>query len=583
MTTSFLDLFTPAELTFNYFNGHIDLRSGLPFMWTYLLTDPPKLAHDGWDTVEDLGRFLEGLVSLRVMTGSDAGLETELGCRDKLAEFQRDDGLIYRPRLAYTVPVADTYDQMSALQGLVVRYLADADPVCGRVIDATLAALAEAVSWDGKDAARFLHVGVRDGRPLSAYDGEVTETDNPQVPDEAWFGRLLRPALQYALATGREAPLVLARALARDIAFRSGRYGEDGSFSRVRHGEDSVWTNGHFHSRSNTVAAILRLARHTGDDDLFAWGERVFRWALGYGTSFGWYPEFIGRRDIETEGSETCCVVDMFDAAVTLARAGRTDCWEIADRIRRNQMLENQLRDVAWVSTTRERPDTETESYDRVPERALGGFAGWAGPNDLVSDFSDPYFSSLDTTQDHRRTLMGCCASSGAKGLYLAWHHALDRTDEGVTVNFAVSRDSEHATVRAFEPVDGRIEVDMKTAGTLSVRVPGRPDPADVTVTREGTPLEATWEADLLRIEHVEKGRRITVRYPLAERTETVTVGGRDFTRPVDYEVTWRGNTVIAISPEGKHCPLYRRRASLAADAPGQPRTGPVASNEFDY
>ncbi|KPL01708.1 MAG: hypothetical protein AMK75_04120, partial [Planctomycetes bacterium SM23_65] len=348
MASSYFDLIGFAELAFNYFNGHIDRRTGHPFIWTYLLTDPPKMSHEGWDAVEDVGRLLEGLVMLRVMTGSDAGLETEIALRDKLVSLQDPkDGFFYRPKLPYTVPIADIYDQMSALHGLVPRYLADGDPVCQRVIEANLSALARAASWDGTDYARFLHVGVRDGRLLSTYEGEVTESDNPESPDEAWFGRVLRPALQYAIASGKEEPLVLARAVARDIAFRSGRFGEDGSFSRARHGEDSVWTNGHFHSRSDAVASTLRLARHTGDAELMQWGETVFRWALGHGTTFGWYPEFIGRRNVEIEGCETCGVVDMLDAAVTLARAGRADCWEIADRIWRNQILENQLRDIS--------------------------------------------------------------------------------------------------------------------------------------------------------------------------------------------------------------------------------------------
>ena len=224
--------------------------------------------------------------------------------------------------------------------------------------------------------ARFVHVGVENGKALAVYQGQVVESDNPTAPDAAWFGRLVRPMLQYAIATGQEKPLVFARALARDIAFKSGRFGDDGSFSRALHGEDSVWTSGHFHSRMNTVAGILRLALHTGDKDLLAWAERVFRWAVRHGTDFGWYPEFVGRRNIAVEGCETCGVTDMFDVAATLGRAGREDCWDIADRIWRNQLLETQLRDVSWVSATRTRDDSETESYDHVAEKARGGFAG---------------------------------------------------------------------------------------------------------------------------------------------------------------------------------------------------------------
>ena len=578
------DLVASAERAFNYFVGHIDRRTGCPFIWTYLLTDPPKLAHDGWDTVEDVGRFIEALVLLRLMTGSDAGLATELALRDRLVAQQNpDDGLIYRPDLPYTTPVADVYDQMSALHGLVARFLADADPVCGRAIDACLDALSGLAAWDGADYARFNCVAVHNGRALAAYDGQLTETDNPETPDEAWFGRVIRPAFRYAVATGKEQPLVLARAVARDVAFRSDRYGDDGSFSRERHDDGSVWTNGHFHSRANTLAAILRLAAHTGDDDLVAWGERVFRWALGRGTAFGWYPEFIGRRDVAVEGCETCGVVDMLDAAITLARLGRDDCWGVADRIWRNQLLENQLRDVSWVRTTRTRDDTETECFDRAAERALGGFAGWAGPNDLISNFSDPHFSALDPTQDHRRTLMGCCSGSGAKGLYLAWHESLRPTDDGIAVNFAVTRDSDRAGLRCFEPGEGRIELTMKVAGTAEVRLPGSPDEREVSVERCGETVSTEWRRGRVRLVGLNVGDRVVVRYPLKEYTETVTVGGWDRTTPVDYELTWRGNTVVDVAPAGKRCPLYRRRAAAEGDPDGEPRVGPVGTGAYDY
>jgi len=583
MSASCLDVTSAAQLAINYFNGHMDRRSGYPFIWTYLLTDPPKMSHDGWDTVEVVGRFLEGLVPLRVMTGSEAGVETEILCRDALARCQRNDGFIYRPKLSYTVPIADYYDQMSAIQGLVVRFLADRDPVCARVIDANIAALGKAVSWDGNEYARFLHVGVKDGRPLDRYDGEVTENDNPEAPDEAWFGRLIRPALQYAEATGKEEPLVLARAVARDIAFRSGRYGEDGSFSRALFGEDSVWTNGHFHSRANAVAAILRLARVAGDKDLFEWAERVFRWALRHGTSFGWFPEFVGRRDVEVEGAETCGIVDMFDSAVTLARAGRNDCWEVADRIWRNQMLENQLRDVSWVRATSRKPDTAMEVFDQVPQLALGGFAGWAGPNDFISDFEDIYFALLDPSQDHRRSLMGCCSSSGAKGLYLAWHRSVDEGAEVTSVNFTVSRECPSASIRAWETFDGRIEVRLKTDRSLRVRVPGGVKHDQVRIAVDDRPKTPVWEGDFACLKGLRRGQQVTVRYPLVERTEKVTVGGWDFTTPVEYEVTWRGNTVVEIGPHGRHCPLYRRKDAFEKEPKDAPADLACPTNEFEY
>ena len=565
------DVTGAAALGFNYFNRHRDRRSGFIYIWTYLLTDPPKSVHEPWDLVEE-------------MTNSEEGLERELWCRDKLLELQDPkDALIYRPKTPYSVRMADVYDQASALHGLVMRYLADKDPACEKAIERNLAAVEPFIAWDGDDYARVSVVAVKDGTPLERYTGQVLETDNPEEVDEAWMGRFIPPLVMYAKATGKERPLVLARALARDVAFRSGRYGEDGSFNRARHGEDSVWSNGHFHSRANTMAGALRVARETGDKDLAEWAETVFRWALTQGTDFGWFGEFVGRRDIGVEGCETCGVVDMLDAAILLAKSGREDCWDIADRIWRNQLLESQLRDISWVKSTRTPPESEIESFDRVPERAVGGFAGWSGPNDLISDYPDRQFASKDPSQDHRRSLMGCCCASGPKGLYLAWHHALERSADGVTVNFALSRESDVATVRSYEPYEGLVEVTMKRAGTLRFRVPGRVDLKDVSAARNDEPATSRRERDLLAFPGLEKGDLIRIAYPLAQRTETVTVGDPEFYRPIDYRITWHGNTVIAVDPQGEHCPLYQRDAARTEHPPGDPPTGPVPTNEIDW
>ena len=130
------DVTGAAKLCFNYLNRLVDPVTGFTYMWTYLLTDPPKASHQGWDLVEESGRALEALVPLRLMTGEDTGLDRELWLRDKLIELlDTRDGLIYRPQTAYSHHVADVYDQSSALLGLVMRYLAEMDAVMAKKIN----------------------------------------------------------------------------------------------------------------------------------------------------------------------------------------------------------------------------------------------------------------------------------------------------------------------------------------------------------------------------------------------------------------------------------------------------------------
>jgi hypothetical protein len=223
------------------------------------------------------------------------------------------------------------------------------------------------------------------------------------------------------------------------------------------------------------------------------------------------------------------------------------------------------------------------EAFDRVGERALGGFAGWAGPNDFISDFRDPYFSSLDRSQDHRRSLMGCCSGSGSKGLYLAWHHAAEDDGEALRVNFAVSRECASASIRVFEPAEGRVEVRLKADRSLKVRVPGGVKHDEVRVTCDGRPTTPRWEGEFACLAGLKARPQVTVLYPLVERTETVTVGAWDFTKAVDYKVAWRGNTVVGIDPPGRRCPLYRRTEAIAEGTKVSSSDLPCPANEFEY
>ena len=68
--------------------------------------------------------------------------------------------------------------------------------------------------------------------------------------------------------------------------------------------------------------------------------------------------------------------------------------------------------------------------------------------------------------------------------------------------------------------------------------------------------------SDLAVLDQVKAGELVTVEYPIRRTNESVCVGGRD------YEITWKGDTVIGISPEGTDYPLYRRSSLDAPEAP---------------
>ena len=111
----------------------------------------------------------------------------------------------------------------------------------------------------------------------------------------------------------------------------------------------------------------------------------------------GFFPEVVFDTPHQSPWtSETCEVADMTVAALMLARLGYDQYWDEADRWIRNQLAENQLTELAWLSDGhldysrfKLPPDffkSELRSTERVAERSLGAFGGYPSPNDWVSD-----------------------------------------------------------------------------------------------------------------------------------------------------------------------------------------------------
>jgi len=122
----------------------------------------------------------------------------------------------------------------------------------------------------------------------------------------------------------------------------SSAYFPDGSFAT-----GMEFREGHFHSRAVTMLGVIRFGNSVGDARALEWGRRVYERARSYGSSFGWFPERIVRD--RAHGCETCPIMDMMESAVILARSGHPQYWEDAERFLRNQLLENQLTDIAWL------------------------------------------------------------------------------------------------------------------------------------------------------------------------------------------------------------------------------------------
>jgi hypothetical protein len=296
--------------------------------------------------------------------------------------------------------------------------------------------------------------------------------------------------------------------------------------------EDGSYT-GHLHSQGivPTMVGAAMYAEATGDRDLLALCDRFLRFTLEQCSAFGWVPDGIG-----WPTCETCALADVIHLAIRLSRCGTGDYWPVVERFARNQLLQNQFID----------PDRALTGRDPEPgvaEIVCGSFASWAKPNDLLGG----------------PDLEGCCTQGGVRGLHLVLGNAvLTEPDGCVTVQMHFSLETGEVSVRSALPHTGYLAVTMKRPGALRLRLPEGCAPSSVCLTRDGTPVTAEVESHYLRLVLLPAGAQVEMTYPLPERMEAVTVAGEQ------YEVTWKCNTVMALTPEGTGYPIYRGKPQSA-------------------
>ncbi|MFN8008513.1 MAG: hypothetical protein U0V70_16130 [Terriglobia bacterium] len=79
----------------------------------------------------------------------------------------------------------------------------------------------------------------------------------------------------------------------------------------------------------------------------------------------------------------------MIGIAVKLSDAGVGDYWDDVDRWVRNQFTEQQLTDGKWfdelAKTQPTMPVADNETAERLVERNIGTFAGWASANEWAT------------------------------------------------------------------------------------------------------------------------------------------------------------------------------------------------------
>jgi hypothetical protein len=573
MVPDTLDLQERAALAVNGLTGPTDPAADYEIYWrVHFRSNPPMMFHDMNDHVQT--KFWQALPLMRLMSGSRQNLDVEKRWMEVMLHMQGQDGLLYTPIKGRPWALPPEADPFAGLDALPTGGHFFVLPLAGRILGAFCIYDHLDPSGPWKEAARRMVDGVnrfvvRDGDTAHLPVNMVEPGKAPVIHKRtmrysagcaAWVAQGL---VQCYRMLKYEPALELAGGLLRYIVSRSGWFAEDGAFLEDFQSEDVAGihvdltagvagvrhTAKHFHAHTNTIMAVLDYVQMTGDRNLLEFAKKAYRFAVGKGEPLlGFFPEWLDAKPY-FQTSETCQVADMIASAVKLALLGEDSCWDDVDRWTRNQFAENQLTHAEWVylkAATLPRCEARfNETIDHAPERNVGAFAGWPSPNDWVYYPEHPHSGT--------RGIMHCCTGNGARALYYVWEHILHYRDGKLRINLLLNRVSKWADIDSHIPYTGQVDVKVKEACDVSIRIPEwvRPDQCRCTVNGREQPL--SWDGRFALVGKVNSGRTMTLTFPIAETSHELWIEKQKYT------ITRKGNDVVYIDPPGQNWPLYQR------------------------
>lgn len=477
-------------------------KNGLPYFDVFW-TEPAEAAHDWPDFGDVMSRQFQAVIMARHMTGEVATIE--LVWRQKiLSLIDAETGLLTRPETSYSRKVADDGDQALTLYALVTTYVDSPDRDLRNVI-------------------------------VKMTDGLLA-----RAPNAAATGFVLKSLMTCVRVLGYEPALKLAALDSQTVFNEREVFTPDNTFRQ----------GGHMHGNLRTLVGAADYALYVGDPVLFSRVDGIYRYVRSEATRFGFLPEVIGRKG-DIVATETCALMDYLGLAVTLANHGHPEYWGDVERVVRNQLIESQARNLAWLKSDPDKPDTDQFTWRDSAGRMEGGWAGWSSPTHLLAarETLGHHWGGPEL-QNKTRAFQNCCGGSGIHALYIAWKNAACFENGTLSVNLHIDKLLPQAEIRGFQPFEGLLTIQIKQACPVRVRVPDFVSPGNITVGVNGHLRQVRTFGNYLEVGLCVPGEVIKVGYPLPLVTEEVEIGNSGF-RHYHYRVTWKGDTVVSMEPIG--------------------------------
>ena len=295
--------------------------------------------------------------------------------------------------------------------------------------------------------------------------------------------------------------------------------------------------SGHLHGHVAMLRALLMYAVLTNDDDLKQFVRNGYEFTRHFTSAeIGYFNEWTYCH----AGCETCELADMIALAIRLSDAEIGDYWDDVDRYVRNQFVEQQ--------------------HVTGPDFTIGSFVIGGQP-----------------TQIPEKQVAGCCTGNGAQGLYYAWEAIVREDGNRARVNLLMNRLSRLVDVRSHLPYEGKVELRIKEAESVDVRIPDWVGRSAMRVSVNDQTVTPHWEDGRITVGNLRAGDRVVIRFPMVYSKKKITLC-RGVT-PVEFTYEFKGNTVVDVSPRMDHlgedrAAIYQREHYRKNKAPMKEKIG---------
>ncbi|MDO5553205.1 MAG: hypothetical protein Q4G68_05550 [Planctomycetia bacterium] len=482
---------------------------------------------------------------MKEMCGRTEETDAERGVRNLVRAYQKDDGFCWcNPSAATGTKVEGLWVMTWAMQ-FELRSLCDE--------------FRRTHAETARTAARELIEGFK---KITLYENELAYV--PGIApwrDGVWlrvgwcqeharqYPQLIESLVDYAETFDEAEALTLACAYADGILATVQK-----DMNELRVDPETGSFRGHSHMHSNVFWGMAHLGEVTGQAKYTNWAKIACEKMWETGTDFGWIPEYSP----DSGANEICVLGDFVPASLYLAKTVGPYWYDRVDRIVRNTLVKSQFTvtkefESLFRSLHKNVSEEEIQKALNQVRRLEGGFVAQSSfYGDWVA-----FPAEMGTTGMYTNgiQMMGCCPPSGMQALWAWWRAAIEARDDGIYVNFALTRDSEWGQLTSYSAADGRLDITCKKGGNWYLRIPGWTIRESAKLTRNDKSSDLTFggpDSAYVVVKGVEPGEQLTLTWPVPTFTQTVTYHGQEL------QLHWTGPEVTAMRrPEKVFLPMY--------------------------